>query len=365
MGLLVLLSWELGEFAERGRRTRAMVVSVVLLALAGCVAVTHLQLRHWQSSLTLFQHALDVTANNRVAHNNLGIALAEAQCGDEAIAHYREALRLASNYDDARINLGLALTGRGELDEAQREFSTVLEQRPNAQAHVALGNVFERRRQMEEAVREYRAALALRPADAYAHFNLANVLSGKNEFAEALVHYVAALQAKPDWAVARFKLGVALTRLGKAKEALAQFEAAAQLDPSLAEAHLHAGLALVAEGRTQPALEHLRRAVALKPDGVEGLDRFAWLLATHPDAQFRDGKEAVRLATHAAEVTKSSDAATLSILAAAFAEAGRFPEAISTAKQARELALASGQKEFGERIQSHLQQYESGQPCRK
>jgi len=55
----------------------------------------------------------------------------------------------------------------------------------------------------------------------------------------------------------------------------------------------------------------------------------------------------------------------LSILAAAFAEAGRFPEAISTAKQARELALASGQKEFGERIQSHLQQYEFGQPCRK
>jgi len=218
---------------------------------------------------------------------------------------------------------------------------------------------------MEEAVGQYRAALALRPAHAYAHYNLANVLSGKSEFTEAVVHYVAALQAKPEWAVARFNLGATLAHLGKANEALAQFQAAAQLTPSFAEAHFRAGLALAAAGRTREALEYLRRAVALKPDWVEGLNRFAWLLATHPDAQIRDGREAVRLANHAAELTKSSDAATLSILAAAFAETGRFAEAVSTAKHAREVALAAGQKELRDQIQSHLQQYESGQPCRK
>lgn len=93
------------------------------------------------------------------------------------------------------------------------------------------------------------------------------------------------------------------------------------------------------------------------PTGVSDLARF---LAVHPDAKFRNGAEAVRLAEHAAELLKGQDAQTLDTLAAAYAEAGRFAEATETAKKAISLATATGQKPLAIEIQKRSELYQSG-----
>jgi Flp pilus assembly protein TadD len=105
--------------------------------------------------------------------------------------------------------------------------------------------------------------------------------------------------------------------------------------------------------------------VRAKPDWDVALNNLAWLLATHADARFRSGAEALRLAQHAAQLAKHEDAETLDTLAAAYAEAGRFPEAVKTARRAVELAQSADQKELTGQIQVRLHFYQSGQPYRE
>ena len=78
------------------------------------------------------------------------------------------------------------------------------------------------------------------------------------------------------------------------------------------------------------------------PTGPEVHNNLAWLLATHPSAEFRNGAEAVPLAERACQLTGGTNLAMLATLAAAYAEAGRFPEAVSTQQKVCDLAAAQG-----------------------
>src|SRR5262249_58788364 len=88
------------------------------LVLVICACLTRQQLRYWRNSETVFVHALEVTPNNYVAHNNLGLYLFTQGKVDEAIQHYRKALELKPNYGDTLENLGTALSAQGQLEEA-------------------------------------------------------------------------------------------------------------------------------------------------------------------------------------------------------------------------------------------------------
>ena len=92
---------------------------------------------------------------------------------------------------------------------------------------------------------------------------------------------------------------------------------------------------------------HYREALRLNPDWIEALNNLAWSLATQPEARFRDGKEAVRLAARAVALTHTNNASLLDTLAGAFAEAGRFSEAVQTARTAAGLAHTSGAEATG------------------
>ena len=114
-------------------------------------------------------------------------------------------------------------------------------------------------------------------------------------------------------------------------------------------------------------------AVRLFPKGSSGFVRLPAfldlggqrLLATQPEAQFRNGPEAVRLAAHAVALTKTNNPGALDTLGAAYAEAGRFPEAAATAQTAAELAAAAGQAPLAAEIQKRRQAYQARQPFRE
>jgi Flp pilus assembly protein TadD len=112
-------------------------------------------------------------------------------------------------------------------------------------------------------------------------------------------------------------------------------------------------------------MSRLAHSLLLQQDFPDALDRLAWILATTPQAEFRNGEEAVRMAERACELTGHKQARFLATLAAAYAEAGRFPEAVSTAELARELAAAAGQKETEIKYASLLETVKSGKPWRE
>ena len=87
----------------------------------------------------------------------------------------------------------------------------------------------------------------------------------------------------------------------------------------------------------------------LAPDSPIVLNNLAWILAANPDSRLRNGPEAVTLAERACQLTEFRQPMFIGTLAAAYAEAGRFEDAVKAAEQARDLAVAAGQNELAER----------------
>jgi tetratricopeptide (TPR) repeat protein len=91
-------------------------------------------------------------------------------------------------------------------------------------------------------------------------------------------------------------------------------------------------------------LAQFRKAIQIQSELRRALNNLAWVLAASPDAELRNGAEAVRLAERACELTHYGEPLFIGTLAAAYAEAGRFPEAVTTAEKAEQLATTAGSK---------------------
>jgi protein O-mannosyl-transferase len=208
----------------------------------------------------------------------------------------------------------------------------------NYVAHNGLGLHLFKRGEVAEAISHYEAALQINPLYDDAHSNLGRALADQGRYDEAVAHFETALSVRPDDVRTRNNLGSVLVRQGREAAAARQFEEAVRLQPDHPGAHNNLAICCRKLGRTGEAITHYREALRLQPDFLEPLNNLAWMLATCPEAQFRNGAEAVQLATRACELTRYQSPVPLATLAAAFAEVDQFPEAIAYGERAQELA---------------------------
>ena len=152
---------------------------------------------------------------------------------------------------------------------------------------------------------------------------------------------------------------------GKPDEAARCFAAALVERPDFAEAQRRLAQALSQQSKSKEAIFHYRAALRLKPEFADALNELAWILATAPDSSLRSGAEAVQLAKRACELTKNQQAAFLTTLSAACAEAGQFPDAMVAAQRAGKLAQFAGQKEIAAKDEELLKLYQAGHPFRE
>ncbi|MGA2257247.1 MAG: sulfatase-like hydrolase/transferase, partial [Thermoguttaceae bacterium] len=334
-----------------------------------------------------------------MAHCILGLALQAMGKLSEATAHYEQALRIKPDYAEVHVNLGLALQAMGKLPEATAHWEQALRIAPDqADAHLNLGNVLGQAGKLAEAIAHYEQALQIKPDYALVHVNLGITLAQSGKFSEAIGHYEQALRiqpdlaqsdrdlkpalaeaqsmmaiehyeqvlrTKPDDAAAHSDLGNLLERTARVPEAIWHYEQALRSRPDDAAIHYNLALALGLEGNAAEAAKHYAEALRLQADLLGAMNNLAWIRATSEDARLRDGPEAVRLAERARQVTAHRDPNVLATLAAAYAEAGRFPEAIAAAEEALALAQAAKQSELAMAIQSHLDLYRAGRPYRE
>lgn len=195
------------------------------------------------------------------------------------------------------------------------------------------------------------------------HWRLGAVLASQGKTQEAAQQYQASLRIQP---ASRCCLLFAelLEQNGDRQGALTNCLAALALGPTPLD-HAKAGEVLAALGRGAEASNQYRQALASVPDLVPALNNLAWILATDPDATNRNGAEAVQLAERACALTDWQTPVLIGTLAAAYAEVGRFKEAIETARRACDLAQAGGQPELAQRNQRLLEFYQSGRPYRQ
>jgi len=328
-----------------------------------CLANTLLQKGKVDEAIHHFMYALRINPDYAQAHNGLGSALLRKGKVEEAAGHFQKALQINPDYAQAHYNLGTILLKKGRVDDAIAHYQHALQNNPDyAQAHYNLGNILLEKGRVDEAITHYQHALQNNPDYAEAHVNLGNILLQKGRMDEATAHYQHALQIDPDCAPAHVNLGGILLQRGKVDEAIVHFQKALQIKPGFAEAHHSFGNALGQKGRVAEAITQFQQALQLEPDDPEAQNSLAWLLVTCPEASLRNGDKAVQLAQRANELAGGKNPVVLHTLAAAFAETGRFGDAVRSEQKAIELARAAGRQDMVGQFNGELKRYEAGLP---
>jgi tetratricopeptide (TPR) repeat protein len=223
-----------------------------------------------------------------------------------------------------------------------------------------LGELLAQRGQMDAASIHFQEAIQIEPDFAEAHYNYGNVLVQKGRWEEAMVQFQKTLEIQPDFAEAHNNLGNLLLQKGQVDEAAAHFQKALDFQPDFAEAHYNYGKILLRKGHVREAIAHYRSALESQPDNPAVLTDLAWVLATSPETSVRDGAQAMELADRANRLTDGQNPMILRTLAAAYAEGGRFAQAVTTAQQALKLAISENQTELATALRSEINLYQSG-----
>jgi spermidine synthase len=181
---------------------------------------------------------------------------------------------------------------------------------------------------------------------------------------EAIPYFQKATQSHAEYPEAYYNLGMALNDTGRVDEAIVAWMNAVRLQPELAQAQESLGMAFYSQRKYSDAVAHLRSAAELQPDRVFLLNLRAVILATCPDDSVRNGADAIRLAERAKTLTKGQNASVLDTLSAAYAEAGRFPDAIGTEQQAISIAVQQGNTRQADMLKDHLSAFTRNLPLR-
>ena len=155
-----------------------------------------------------------------------------------------------------------------------------------------------------------------------------------------------------------------LLRRNRVDDAISHSEEALRIQSRNGNAHNTLGLCLFRTGRVDEAVAHWKESLEIKPDNMNAQANLAWVLATSPDSSLRDGAEAIELANKVLEHAGHANVIVLRTLAASYAESGRFSEAIETAQQALQLAIAQGNTALTEDLQLNIANYRRNLPLR-
>jgi tetratricopeptide (TPR) repeat protein len=276
--------------------------------------------------------ALLISPENPFTHTARGVGFADEKRYGEAAEEFSRALRLAPKDGDAHAGLLNSLIHSGNREEARRQAAVALEACPN---------------------------------DAGVEMQVGAVLGLDGKYEEAVAHFRRSIELAPDAPGPYLPLTTCLARLGKTNEVIDAAKEGLRVSPFNVDLHGAIAAAYAGIDDLTNQVAHLRVATELKTDAVETLNNLAWILASTANENIRNGAEAVKLAQRACELTQSREPVLLGTLAAAYAAAGRFKEAVQTSEQARDNATSAGQNEVAEKNRQLLELYRVGKAYRE
>jgi tetratricopeptide (TPR) repeat protein len=331
IGLCLIVAWGIDDLTKAWRYQRVVVGALGVTTVIGLIWPARLQTSYWSDSQSLWEHALAATSDNEMAREHLSDAYLDKGRINDAIAQAREAVKLLPDSADARGVLGAALA---------------------------------RTPQLNEAISHLQSAIQLNPKLPRAHFNLGNVFLQQGDVEQAIANYESEVELYPNFSQGHNNLGNALLRAGKTDKALTHLRLALELNPNYPEAHNNLAIALSQTGGVQQAINEWEKTLRIDSKNLEAQCNLAWVLSTFSDPSVRNGPRAVELAERAIDLSGGKNARIWRLAAAAYAEAGRFPEAIKAAQNGIYIAKSQGNFALVETLESNIRLFEQNSPLR-
>ncbi len=276
IGLFIMIAWGLPEFLSKWPQRKIALGLSMAISLTTLGICAHRQVSFWNNSITLFSQTIEVTQNNCIAHNNLGVAYVKLGRFQDAIESYKQAIRIKPDYTDAHYNLGVAYGKLGRSQEAIDEYKQAIRIKPDyTDAYINLGVTYYKLDRYQDAVEPYKQAIRIKP-DADAHYNLGNAYHRLGRWQEAIDEYKQVIRIKPDYADAHYNLGVAYGKLGRWQEAVESYKQAIRTKPDYADAHYNLGITYLVTGDKGAALEEYKILKTLDAEKANELSKMIY-----------------------------------------------------------------------------------------
>lgn len=287
-----------------------------------------------------------------------GVALMNGGHAEAALRDFKRAVSLEPKYAKAHNNMGVVLESLHRDEEAVRAYQQATEDNENlVEPWNNLGNLLLRLGRFKRAEASYNRALALDSSDATTWCNLGALRSQQGHPDQAYLDYREAIDLRPDFAEAHLNLAHALLQLGRTSEAIAAYQNAYRLRPNDPDLCNTLGMLLVGRGHLDLGLQWFTRATQLDPSFAPAYNNMAILYATAADATFRNADRAIALARRALSIPHVERANALHTLAAGYAAAGRFSEAVRVESDARAACNPKTDPDLHRRILACLANY--------
>jgi tetratricopeptide (TPR) repeat protein len=310
-----------------------------------------------------FDQAIKLDADYAEAYSGRGFTHLRMGQHDMAIADCSKAIQLDPQHANAFGHRASAYMAQGKYDLAVSDYTAAIRIAPNSPlGYSRRGYVHLRRKDYAAAVADLSDVIRLGVKDAGTYYNRGLAYMQNEEFDKALADLSEAIRLNPQDPKARRRRAWVHQKQKNYDDAIADYSEAIQLDAHDASAYSGRGGAYLSNEEFDKAASDFAEAIRLNPEDSYAYDRFAWLRATCPKADLRDGKQALEYAEKACELTGWKDASHFKPLAAAYAELGRFDEAVKWQKKFLESGGCSTDET--DEMRSRLKQFEAGKPFR-
>jgi tetratricopeptide (TPR) repeat protein len=207
-------------------------------------------------------------------------------------------------------------------------------------------------------------ALAVTGKNDVAENNLGIVFLEKGKLDQAISMLQAAIDLRPENGPAHNNLAKALLQKGRLDQAMVHYRKFMEIEPQNVEARNILGTALIQQKHVREAIDQWTEALAIQPENGNAASNLAWVFATCPEDSIRDGTRAVELGEKALRISGGKIPMIYRVLAAAYAESGRFADAVETARRGAELANSQGNPGLATELQNNIALYEAARPMR-
>lgn len=367
----------LGRASEAEERLREAI------EIDSTVAAAHFLLGHIvreadpDRAISHYRTALSLQPDASVVHYPLSLAYRQlgdlersrehlARRGDTYIAvrdPLLQGLEGLRRGPEAKLRQGAGALERGDLQAAASAFAAVVaEDSTNVAGYLNLGVTHAQAGRYDDALRALRRAVALDSTNSRAHYNLGLLFRALDDPDRALRHFDEAAEHDPNNWAARFALAESLWERGECRGAIPHLDALLSQDPAHVRARIRLAMCHARLGASSEARRLLEEGHQAFPRQPELLDALVRLLSASRDSTVRDGAHAVTLAERLTSAVRRPE--TLESLAMAYAEAGRFPDAIRAQQEAIERARTRGDSTAIRRLRQGLERYRRGEPTR-